>query len=156
MCLSISSTSAKQGGGRHWTWCIQDAHYADLETAMRRYTSAHGGRDRQERRDDPEWLVAAIRRMPGFHGIRRQQWALFTLGKNCWDRTHKTPCDGWPTKLPYVDKRQPVYHRPETLRLDVLVQLQARRGNLVHPIQDPGGLGLCPSELLPQYPHNTL
>ncbi|MHB1736179.1 MAG: hypothetical protein ACYCQM_06365 [Acidithiobacillus sp.] len=46
-----------------------------------------GGRDRQERRDDPERLVAAIRRMPGFHGIRRQQWALFTLGKNCWDRT---------------------------------------------------------------------
>jgi len=49
-----------------------------------------------------------------------------------------------------------VYHRPEPLRLDVLVQLQARRGSRVHLIQDPGDLAPCPSELLPQYPYNTL
>ena len=65
--------------------------------------------------------------MPGFHGIRRQQWALYALGKSCWNRTHKIPWTGWHQEIPYVDKRQPVYQRPEPLRLDVLVQLQARR-----------------------------
>ena len=131
----------KQGSGRHWTWCIQDAHYADLEAAMRQHASAHGGKDRQERQDGLERLIAAIRRMPGFHGIRRQQWALFTLAENCWDRTHKTPWDGWPQKIPYVDKRQPVYHRPEPLRLDVLVRIQARR---IQASALPGSFSILP------------
>ena len=80
---------SKHGGGRHWTWYIRDALYVDLETAMRRYASAHGRRDGKERMDDLERLVAAIRRMPGFHGIRTQQWALLTLGEHWWEQTHK-------------------------------------------------------------------
>jgi hypothetical protein len=123
----------KQGGGRHWTWCVSDAHYEELESAMRQYASAHGNSDGMERTDDLERLVAAIRRMPGFHGIRRQQWALYALGKSCWNRTHKIPWPGWPQEIPYVDKRQPVYHRPEPLRLDMLVQLHARRSRGLEP-----------------------
>ena len=114
----------KQGGGRHWTWCIQDDHYEALEAAIRQYSSAHGSSAGKERTDDLERLIAALRRMPGFHGIRKQQWALYTLGRNCWNRTHKTPWTGWPQEIPYVDKRLPVYHRPEPLRLDMLVRVQ--------------------------------
>ncbi|MBU2790992.1 hypothetical protein HF288_05680 [Acidithiobacillus caldus] len=117
----------KHGGGRHWTWCIQEAHYEALEDAMRQYASAHGKKDATERTDDLERLLTTLRRMPGFHGIRRQQWALYTLGRNCWDRTHKSSWGGWPTEIPYADKRQPVYHRPEPLRLDVLVAMAVRK-----------------------------
>ncbi|MEY2341992.1 hypothetical protein AB4090_07755 [Acidithiobacillus sp. IBUN Pt1247-S3] len=117
----------KHGGGRHWTWCIQEDHYEKLEAAMRQYSSAHGSNTGKERTDDLERLVSAIRRMPGFHGIRRQQWALYTLGRSCWNRTHKTVWTGWPQEIPYVDKRLLVYHRPEPLRLDVLVRVQERK-----------------------------
>lgn len=103
---------------------------------MRRYASEHGIRPREsgvlaphplERRDDLASLVEAISRMPGFHGIRMQQMALYRMGKECWNRTHKVEYPGWPNDIPYVDKRQLVYHRPHALTLDVLVRVYEAR-----------------------------
>lgn len=152
------------GGGRHWTWQLTDARYGELEAAMRQRASAHGGRSviemptgiltrkQTDRQDDLTALVSAIRRMPGFHGIRLQQIALYMLGRECWNRTHpvaylapaggvvggtidapKKMVSGWPEDVPYVDKRQLVYHRPEPLRLDVLTRicmLRRRQGDV--------------------------
>lgn len=119
----------KHGGGRHWTWAVQEQRYEELEAAIRQYSSAHGAKHVRERTDDLQRLVAAIQRMPGFHGIREQQRSLYALGRATWDRTHASPWTGWPQEIPYVDKRLPVYHRPEPLRLDVLAETQARNFN---------------------------
>ena len=118
----------RYGGGRRWTWQLTETRYAELEAAMRQYASGHG-QPSAERVDDLARLIVAIRRMPGFHGIRLQQRALYTLGKTCWARTHRGEYSGWPTKIPYVDKHEPVYHRPHPLTLDTLVRVYERRVN---------------------------
>jgi hypothetical protein len=132
------------GGGRHWTWRLTEQRYAELEAAMRQYASAHGAARSAsagsrasgvERSDDLGSLIVAITRMPGFHGIRVQQLALYRSGKEAWDRTHRAPYSGWPGDVPYVDKRQWVYHRPHPLTLDVIMQIyQARRAALQQEI----------------------
>lgn len=128
------------GGGRHWTWRVSEQRYAELEASMQQYASAHGIRSREsgvlaplrmERRDDLASLVEAISRMPGFHGMRMQQMALYLLGRECWNRTHKTEYPGWPKDVPYVDKRQMVYHRPHALTLDVLMRIYEARSSML-------------------------
>ena len=127
--------SREYGGGRHWTWQMQEQRFTEMTEAMRQLSSGHGNPGwgsghpavhlaqpvPQERTDDLAALITAIKRMPGYHGIRMQQMQLYRLGKEIWERTHKHPYTEWPTDVPYVDKRQPVYHRPQALRLDVLV-----------------------------------
>lgn len=110
------------GGGRGWTWSVSLERYAILEAAMREHSS-RPGRD-PERRDDLRSLVQGVMRMPGFHGVRQQQIALLTLGRETWSRTHAAGDQyPWPDKVPYLDKSFFCYHRPEPLRLDVLVRL---------------------------------
>lgn len=125
------------GGGRRWTWQLQAQRCEEMQAAMRQLASGHGnlsGREKHigvhpepgssiARTDDLAALVAAIKRMPGFHGIRMQQQDLYKLGRECWNRTHKEPFPGWPVDVPYVDKRQLIYHRPNALRLDVLANM---------------------------------
>lgn len=145
----------KYGGGRSWTWRVTEQRHAELEAAMISLASAHGGRRTtvhetgvlsakgSDRVDDLLAFIASLKRMPGFHGIRMQQMKLYALGRACWQRTHGgvllvpvrgTPDDEepalvsvWPSRVPYVDKRQLVYHRPNPLKLDVLVRLSERR-----------------------------
>lgn len=59
--------------------------------------------------------------MPGFHGIRMQQIGLYASGRDCWNRTHSN-FSAWPANVPYVDKRQNVYHKPNALRLEVFIK----------------------------------
>lgn len=145
----------KYGGGRSWTWRVTEQRNAELEAAMNALASAHGGRRTavhetgvlfakgSDRVDDLLAFIASLKRMPGFHGIRMQQMKLYALGRACWERTHggellvatsdardgSKPAlvSGWPARVPYVDKRQLVYHRPHPLTLDVLVRLYERR-----------------------------
>jgi len=116
------------GGGRHWTWQMQSDRYDALVSAMDQYAAGHGHPGR-ERKDDLQQLILAIRRMPGFHGIRQQQRDLFARGRELWERTHREPFLGWPEKLIYVDKRLPVFHRPHPLTLDVLVRMWERHSD---------------------------
>lgn len=130
----------RYGGGRHWTWCMTERRYRELEVAMRQYARGHGrtpavgsepsptvGTHGKERSNDLQRMISAITKMPGFHGIRMQQMALYRLGREEWDRTHRTAYPDWPADVPYVDKRQPVYHRPMALMLDTLVRLYQRQ-----------------------------
>lgn len=110
------------GGGRRWTWQVTTRRMEELEAAMGQLARGHGSPS-AERTDDLAALVAAIQKMPGFHGIRMQQRTLYHLGEACWNRTHRAPFTGWPQDIPYVDKRQPVYHRPNALTLDILVRM---------------------------------
>ncbi len=112
----------RHGGGRHWTWHMTERRYAEMQAAMIQYASGHGTQT-TERTDDLQRMIGAMTRMPGFHGIRMQQMVLYRLGRDTWNRTHAAPYPDWPEKVPYVDKRQPVYHRPNPLTLDVLVRL---------------------------------
>jgi hypothetical protein len=126
------------GGGRRWTWQMQAQRFEEMTDAMRQFSSGHGhaisptgnksGQQTHsnsgERTDNLAALVEAIKRMPGYHGIRMQQMALYALGRGCWDRTHQTPYPAWPNSVPYVDKRQMVYHKPNALRLDVLISIE--------------------------------
>ena len=115
----------RYGGGRRWTWRLTEARYAELAAAMRQLANRPG--TPAERTDDLARLIEAIRHMPGFHGVRMQQMHLYAIGKACWARTHCGEYNGWPTKTPYLDKREPVYHRPHHLTLDVLVRVYERR-----------------------------
>ena len=109
------------GGRRTWTWQLTDERCAMLEAAMRTRASAHGGGD--DRCDDLQSLATALMRMPGFYGVRQQQLALLALGRAVWERTHRAGSTfEWPTRVPYLDKAFACYHRPEPLRLDVLVR----------------------------------
>jgi len=109
------------GGGRTWTWRLTDERYAMLEAATRARAAAHGGVG--DRTDDLRSLVSAVMRMPGFYGIRQQQLSLLALGRGLWERTHRAGSTfDWPTVVPYLDKSFSCYHRPEPLRLDVLVR----------------------------------
>lgn len=110
------------GGGRGWTWTLSQESYANLEAAMRQHASRPSGH--QERRDDLRSLVLGVMRMPGFYGIRQQQIALISLGREAWSRNHASGDEyPWPDKVPYLDKGFYCYHRPEALRLDALVRL---------------------------------
>lgn len=128
------------GGGRRWTWQMQAQRFDEMADAMRQYASGHGHasntvtHNNRERTDDLTALIEAIKRMPGYHGIRMQQMALYALGKECWNRTHERPYNAWPVNIPYVDKRQTVYHRPDVLRLDMLVRISNLR-NTAPPLK---------------------
>jgi|GEM_PF-2540430 hypothetical protein len=116
---------------------MQAQRLGEMPAAMRQYASGHGhaiipagnknvqqpDASSGECTDNLVALIASIKRMPGFHGVRMQQMALYALGKVCWDKTHQTPYSNWPNSVPYVDKRQAVYHRPNELRLDVLINI---------------------------------
>jgi hypothetical protein len=113
-------------GGRGWTWALSQERYAALEAAMQQHASRPGGHP--ERRDNLISLVQSLMRMPGFYGIRQQQIALLGLGRVTWSRSHAADDRyPWPDKVPYLDKGFFCYHRPEPLRLDVLVQLLGMR-----------------------------
>jgi hypothetical protein len=85
-------------------------------------TARNPGRQ-HDRRDDLDALVQAILRMPGYYGIRQQQMSLLRAGKEAWLRTHRdTDTYTWPERVGYLDKSFDCYHRPEPLRLDVLVR----------------------------------
>ena len=107
------------GGGRRWTWQMQSTRYEEMQLSMHQFASAHGNKS-TDRTDDLTSLLAAIKSMPGFHGIRMQQIELYRLGKTTWNKTHFDPFSGWPGDVPYTDKRQLIYHRPTPLRLDIL------------------------------------
>jgi len=118
--LDHTQRPKQRGGGRRWTWSVQEERYAELEASMRRYASGHGsGHDRN---DDLDALVLALQRMPGFSGVRSQQIALCNLGRAIWIKTHKVGEYPWPD-FPYLDKSWPCYHKPEPLRLDVLIRM---------------------------------
>lgn len=125
------------GGGRRWTWQMQAQRFEEMSAAMRQYASGHGhaitpagnknvqlpDASSGERTDNLAALIEAVKRMPGFHGIRMQQMNIYALGKACWDKSHQTSYPAWPGIVPYVDKRQAVYHKPNALRLDVLINI---------------------------------
>jgi hypothetical protein len=118
--LDQTQRTKQHGGGRRWTWSVQAERYAELETSLRRYAAGHGsGHDRN---DDLDALVLALQRMPGFSGIRTQQILLCNMGRAIWNKTHKQVEYTWP-HFPYLDKAWPCYHRPEPLRLDVLIKI---------------------------------
>jgi hypothetical protein len=62
--------------------------------------------------------------MPGFYMVRQQQLQLLRDGAQAWSRTHRESEEYlWPMSVPYLDKGFTCYHRPEPLRLDVLVRI---------------------------------
>jgi len=114
------------GGGRTWTWRLTDERYEMLLASMQRAARNPGRPD--ARHDDLDALVRALMRMPGFYGIRQQQLALLHAGQEAWRRTHaQTQTYAWPQHVPYLDKSFVCYHRPNALRLDVLVQVLQHR-----------------------------
>jgi hypothetical protein len=126
-----------RGGGRRWTWQMQKQRNDEMTKSMSQYASGHGHFNNVtsknnahesntitvERTDNLGALIHAIKLMPGFHGIRMQQMHLYAVGRECWNKSHTIPYMDWPTAVPYVDKRQFVYHRPNALKLDVLVKI---------------------------------
>lgn len=118
--LGHTQRPKQRGGGRRWTWSVQDERYSELEASMRRYAAGHGSS--HDRRDDLDALIQALQRMPGFSGIRTQQIALCNLGRAIWNKTHKGEEYPWPD-FPYLDKSWSCYHQPEAMRLDVLTRI---------------------------------
>lgn len=110
------------GGGRTWTWALAPQRMQMLMTAMKQLAAAPGAAN--SRVDDLAELVRAVMHMPGFYGVRQQQLELLSVGRETWARTHaKAAAFGWPERVPYLDKGFACYHRPEPLRLDVLVNM---------------------------------
>jgi hypothetical protein len=113
---------AEHHGGRTWTWRLTDERYDALHASMLRIARNPGRVP--DRRDDLDALVTAVMRMPGFYMVRQQQLQLLRDGAQAWSRTHRESEEYlWPMSVPYLDKGFTCYHRPEPLRLDVLVRI---------------------------------
>lgn len=116
----------EQGGSKRWTWVLSPEAYERHLEAIKTLSRSHGPDSRVGERLDR--LVHALRALPGFAGIREQKVALQQAGREAWCRTHRVDEPfPWADKPPYLTKAFPCYHRPEPLRLDVLVGLMRRR-----------------------------
>ncbi|RXZ43124.1 hypothetical protein EBB06_10915 [Crenobacter cavernae] len=128
--LTQLQKAARVGGGRHWTWRLQTRAYQEWQASVQEAARATG-----EAQHDRQRLMAcltALRRLPGYHGIRVQQQALLALAQEEWGRHHRAPFPGSSERLPYLDKRFRCYHTPEPLRLDGLVAWMQRLETLPH------------------------
>ncbi len=119
------SKPKKLGGQAAWTWRVSQRHYAEWEAAVRETFALTGASQPHFRAMAA--LVDAIRAMPGFHGIRQQQYELLRLAALLWRKLSTAPFPRQDEVLPYLDKGFLCYHRPEPLRLDVLVRVMEQR-----------------------------
>lgn len=125
MRLVRRQRAREQGGSKRWTWVLSPETYERHLDAIRALSRSHGPDSRVGERLDR--LVQSLKALPGFAGIREQKTALQQAGREAWCRTHRADEPfPWADKPLYLTKAFPCYHRPEPLRLDVLIGVMRR------------------------------
>ena len=126
MRLVRRQRAREQGGSKRWTWVLSPEAYERHLEAIRALSRSHGPDSRVGERLDR--LVKSLKALPGFAGIREQKVALQRAGREAWCRTHRADEPfPWTDKAPYLTKAFQCYHRPDPLRLDVLVRVMQQR-----------------------------
>ncbi|MDM0076877.1 hypothetical protein QTH90_20885 [Variovorax sp. J2P1-59] len=116
----------EQGGSKRWTWVLSPEAYERHLEAICALSRSHGPDSRVGERLDR--LVQSLKALPGFAGIREQKLALQRAGREAWRRAHHADEPfPWTDMAPYLTKAFRCYHRPDPLRLDVLVRVMQHR-----------------------------
>ena len=118
---------SEQGAARSWTWRLTGSNMDEWRAQALEATRSTGSLVDDIART--RGVYEAMTRMAPFRGVRYQLWELHGLMQANWQRHHRAPCPLPDFRVPYLDKSYLCYHRPEPLRLDVLVHLLQRRAD---------------------------
>ncbi|WP_130429941.1 hypothetical protein [Rivibacter subsaxonicus] len=113
------------GGGKRWTWAMTPQRFEQHLKMIRQLSRSHGPGSGVG--DRLLTYLDAVKRMPGYAGIREQKLELQQAGREAWQRTHRADqAFPWTERIPYLTKSFACYHAPEPLRLDTLANMMQR------------------------------
>jgi len=116
-----------QAAARSWTWRLTRSNMDEWCAQAEEATRSTGRVANDIAR--ALGVYEAMTRMVPFRGVRRQLWELHNVMRVNWERHHRVQCPLPAFSVHYLDKSFLCYHRPNPLRLDVLIHLLQRRAD---------------------------